>query len=39
MPTDVVPIIVAIVAMFATFMVVLGGAAFWTNQPERRQKP
>lgn len=32
MPTEVVPIIGGIVAMFVTFMVVLGGVSLWTGQ-------
>jgi len=35
MPADSVAFVVAAVAMFVTFMAVLGGVAFWSNLPER----
>jgi hypothetical protein len=36
MSPDAVPFVAAIVAMFAIFMVVLGGTALWTRLPDRK---
>lgn len=34
MPAESVPAIILVVAMFVTFMVALGGAAFWSSRPQ-----
>lgn len=31
MPAEAVPVVAAVVAVFATFMVVVGGVSIWTN--------
>jgi hypothetical protein len=32
-PADAVPVLIAVVAYFATFMVVVGGVLIWTRGP------
>lgn len=35
MPTEAVPVIAVVIAVFATFMVVVGGVSIWTNLGDR----
>lgn len=35
MPEAAVPVVVAIVALFAVFMIVIGGVSVWSNLPDR----
>lgn len=36
MPESAVPIVIAIVALFAVFMLVVGGVSIWSNLPDRK---
>ncbi len=36
MPAEAVPFVLAIVAAFAVFIVAVGGAAFWSSRPDRK---
>jgi len=37
MPESAVPVIVAICAAFALFIIVVGGVSVWTHLPDRRK--
>lgn len=37
MPQSAIPVIVAIVAAFSLFIVVIGGVSIWSEQPTRKQ--
>lgn len=38
MPAEAVPVIAVVVAVFATFMVVVGGVSIWTNLGDGRDQ-